>query len=328
MRVMEISRTSAAANAGLLLVQLGFDVDRLDIDCLDARFSNGFTEAQEVFFHRGKKLLALEDIHLEKYDAVIEDVGFKQLSELGMAISDMQGKSESLVVVSLSDFGLTGPYADWLSSEITVQAVGGVMHVCGYDGEPPLKLPGNTAAMILGVHGATAVASAVFGVTCGIEAGVHIDISAQDTLMQHWTRHISQYAYTGTTTVRAPRDPEGIHYRHTARAKDGWIYMLALRAAWREVADFLGLSEYVAMAGESNEQPWQEMEIPFQEAIAAKDRYTWFDEAAQMGWTFAPIEDPFDIMENPQNKARGFFEEIQVDGKVIKTPGLPYRIEY
>lgn len=323
MRVLEISCTPAAANAGLLLAQLGFD-----IDCLDTGPANRFTEAQEVFFNRGKKSIALKDVQLEKYDAVIEDVGSKQLSKLGMSINDIQAESEALVVVSLSDFGLTGPYADWASSEITVQAVGGVMHVSGYEREAPLKLPGNTAAMILGVHGATAVASAVFGVASGIEEAVHIDISAQDTLMQHWTRHISQYAYTGTTTLRAPRDPEGIHHRHTARARDGWIYMLALRAAWRQVADFLGLSEYVAMAGESNEQPWQEMEIPFHQAIAAKDRYTWFEDAAEMGWTFAPVEDPFDIMENPQNEARCFFEEIQMDGKVIKAPGLPYRIEY
>ena len=323
MRVLEISGSSAAANAGLLVAQIDFQVDRLAVDEL----TNRFTEAQRVFFQRGKHEIERDELDLDDYDAVVEDVGIEMLAKHDLSIEEIRSGRESLVVVSLSDLGLIGPYAGWASSEITVQAVGGVLHVSGYGDEPPLKLPGNTAAMILGVHGATAVTTAVFGVTNGAESGIHIDISAQDTLMQHWTRHISQYAYAGTTTERAPRNPEGIHFRHTAKAKDGWVYMLALRAAWQKVADFLGLSEQVALEKDPNVQPWREMEAAFVESIASKDKYTWFSEAAEQGWTFAPVEDPFDIVSNPQNQARDFFEETDYQGRMIRVPGLPYRIE-
>jgi benzylsuccinate CoA-transferase BbsE subunit len=323
MKVLEISHSSAASNAGLLLAQLGFQVERLD--CNE---TNQLTEAQKVFFQRGKKDVLREQIEEVSYDAIVEDVGPDILDGLNLSVAEMLQNNESLIVVSLSGFGLSGPYSGWASSELTVQAAGGVVHVSGYDGEPPVKLPGNTAAMIAGIHGATAAVTGVYGVSSGTETGVHVDISAQDTLMQHWTRHISQYAYTGTTTSRGERDPEGIHFRHTAMAKDGWVYMLALRAPWQDVARFLGLSEYVDVnADNPKHQPWEQMESAFHESIALKNRYDWFTEAAEMGWTFAPVESPFDIMSNPQNQARDFFEEIQQGERTIMVPGLPYRIE-
>ena len=324
MKILEISKSSAAANAGLLLAQLGFEVDQMILA------DNNFSEAQSVFFQRGKNLVAHEQVDSGIYDVVIEDVGTKLLGKLNCSVEEIRHENDRLVVVSLSDLSLIGPYADWSSCELVVQAVGGVLHVSGYEDEPPLLLPGHTAAMILGVHGATAASAAVYGISAGNEMGVHIDISAQDALMQHWTRHISQYAYAGTTMSRAPRNPRGIHLRHTARAKDGWVYMLALRAAWQQVASFLGLDKYVTSAearAEPDHQPWDEMEADFHRVLSAKDRYTWFGEAAEMGWTFAPVEDPFEVAANPQNKARGFFEQVQQNGKTIQIPGLPYRIE-
>ena len=154
------------------------------------------------------------------YDAIVEDVGPKGLKKLGLSYRRLQDVAPSLVLVSLSPFGLSGPNRSWRASELCVQAAGGVMHAAGYDGEAPRKLPGETATMIAGVHGATAAISAVFGVQSGIESGVHIDISAQDTLMQHWTRHVADYAYSGMKLKRQPRSPEGIHSHHTA-AREG-----------------------------------------------------------------------------------------------------------
>jgi crotonobetainyl-CoA:carnitine CoA-transferase CaiB-like acyl-CoA transferase len=180
--------------------------------------------------------------------------------------------------------------------------------------------------MISGLHGATAVLATVLGIESGVESAVHIDISAQDTLMQHWCRHLAQYAYGGTLTRRGARDPRGIHARHTAMAADGWLYLLALNIPWQDVAAFLGLGEYITL-GEDGAQPWDEMKDAFHEAVASRPRYDWFADAAEMGWTFAPVEDPFQLMENPQTTAREAFEERTIEGRRVKLPKLPFRID-
>lgn len=315
MRVLEISQSTAAGYAGMLLSQLGHGVDRLDLAETDV--------GQDPFLHRDKQTVdALPD--LSTYDALVEDVGAKGLRRLGTSYRKLCRAFEQLVIVSLSPYGQTGPYRDWAATELTVQAVGGVLHVSGYEDEPPVKLPGDTAAMIAGLHGATAAIVSVLGVASGTESPVHIDISAQDTLMQHWCRHLAQYAYGGTLTRRGLREPRSIHTQHTAMAEDGWLYLLALNIPWQDLAAFLGLGDHVNLNDE-DKQPWDAMKAPFQEAVASRPRYDWFSDAAAMGWTFAPVEDPFQLMASPQMAARDAFEVRQIDGREVKMPRLPFR---
>ncbi len=317
MKILEISQGTAASYAGVLLAELQSDVDWID--------QREESTEDDPFLHRDKNHLeALRDVGI--YDAIVEDVGSSGLKKLGLSYRKLQHQYPDLVIISLSAFGRSGPYKDWQATDLTVQAAGGVMHVAGYDDEPPRKLPGDSAAMIAGLHGATAVSAAVCGVKTGAETGAHIDISAQDTFMQHWTRHVSMYAYTGALMKRANRETKGIGGRHTVMARDGWIYMLALRVPWQDVAAFLGLGEFIEF-NEDNRQPWEEMEEAFHRRIATKTRYEWFTEAAEMGWTFAPVEDPFQIMDSPHAAAREFFETRVVDGKEVQIPKLPFRWE-
>ncbi len=317
MRILELSAGVASGYAGLLLSQLQFDVERLDR-------SDG-PAGQDPFLHRDKnEIESAPDLGV--YDALVEDVGANGLRELGWSYRSLKQNYPDLVIVSLSPFGLSGPYKDWEATDLIVQAAGGVMHVTGFDGEAPLKVPGEAAAMIAGIHGATALVSAVFGQDRGVEESIHIDISAQDAIMHHWTRHIAEYAYSGTSMGRPKRNAGGIHAHHTARAKDGWIFMLALGVPWQDVAAFLGLGEFVEFSGDGRQPSWEAMKEPFERAVADRSKYQWFEQAASMGWTFAPVEDPFDIMSNPQSEARSFFETREIDGQEVLMPRLPFRI--
>jgi len=323
MKVLEVSQGPAGAYAGLLLSQLGFTVDRLVTDKLASELS----ASQGLFLHRDKGSVHPGALALHDYDAVVEDVGKVCLRDLDLSWRKMRVVAPNTTLVSLSPFGLSGPRADWDATDLIVQAAGGVMHITGYEHEAPFKLPGDTAAMIAGLHGATAALAAASGVQQGVEEAVHVDISAQDTLMQHWTRHISQYAYAGTLMARPPKVPEGIHLRHTAMAADGYVYMLALGTPWQDVARFLGLDEFITpeYAGPGGPQPWAEMEAAFHEAIAGKAKYDWFTDAAARGWTFAPVEDPFSLATNPQTRARQAFEQVSIDGQELPMPAMPFR---
>ena len=314
MRILEISATAAAGYAGQLLRGMGFEVERIAVGKAPA--------AREVFLHRGKSVGSLD--RLAEYDAVIEDVGRRELRRLGTSHRRLRdGRS----LVSVSHFGLNGPYADFAATDINVQALGGVLHASGFDAEPPRRLPGDVAATIAGVHAATAAASAVFGTRRGREKRVHIDISAQDTLMQHWTRHIAQFAYSGTFVRREPKDARGLLIRHSIRAKDGWIFMLALRTKWQAVARFLGLDRFIRDE-EATDQPWDAMAGAVDDVVGTRGRYEWFDQAAAERWTFAPMEEVPSLFDGPQNAARGFFDTVEIEGEFVQVPRMPYRVEH
>ena len=147
--------------------------------------------------------------------------------------------------------------------------------------------------------------------------------------MQHWTRHVADYAYSGTPMGRQPREPRGIPARHTARASDGWIFILALRQPWQDIAAFLGLGDHLTP---ELMQPRRRAAMGRNAgrlcaAVSEKGRYEWFSQAADLGWTFAPVEDPWAVANGPQTRARGSMHDIDVDGRTIKVPGLPFRFD-
>ena len=65
----------------------------------------------------------------------------------------------------------------------------------------------------------------------------------------------------------------------------------------------------------------------FAERVSRTGRYEWFERAADLGWTFAPVEDPWAVAHGPQTEARGSMDEVIVDGRLVKLPGLPFRTE-
>ena len=347
MRVLQLSANTSAAYAGLLLREWGFDVDHIDVAQAFPHIDETRQAAQSVFMATTIEgagcAVEPHDIDLRNYDAIIEDVGTDLLSQLALDWHALHKTVPQIHLVSISAFGMTGPASGWQATDLIIQAAGGVLHVSGHEDEAPRKLPGETAAMIAGVHGATAVLAAFYGQQTAsnkgtnaiadsdkrnLPEGVHIDISAQDTLMHHWCRHVADYAYSGTLTERQSRDPSGIHTRHTARANDGWVFLLALGQPWQDVAAFLGLGEFLTpdVMTPAAEQPWEAMCDAYDAAVASRSRYEWFADAADLGWTFAPVEDPWSVANGPQTNARKSMHDRHFDGKPIKVPGLPARI--
>ena len=57
----------------------------------------------------------------------------------GGAFEKLREINPRLITVSITPFGLTGPYADYDGPEIVVSAMGGCLGVVGYDDRPPVK---------------------------------------------------------------------------------------------------------------------------------------------------------------------------------------------
>ncbi len=334
MRVLDLSRGVAGPFATLLLAELGADVVIVEppgaVDERDPVLS--------AYLNRRKRSVTLDVRSSEgraallrlatEADAVVESGAPGDLRKLRLTHRTLRRASPNLVLASITPFGQSGPRHDWQGSELVWQAMGGVMQATGFDEEPPLRLGGEVAQAIAGVNAATAILAAVYGVRAGLERAVHLDIAIQETLPPHWARHISQYAYSGTGMRRESRDVGRQGFPHTVMAQDGYVYLLALRAEWEAFACFLGLDQYLTPEwsdAETRMQRWAEIEPDFNAAIASKHRYQWFAEAAEQGYTFAPIHSAADLLASPQQAARGFFQPACIDGREVPCPGLPFR---
>jgi CoA:oxalate CoA-transferase len=206
--------------------------------------------------------------------------------------------------------------------------MGGIVDGTGWQDGPPMKLGGHVAEHIAGLNAAVATLASVLGVKSGAERGVHNDVSIQEAFAAHWARHISQWVYSGTGTPRQRRNggPQG--FPPTLMARDGYLFVLALRAEWESFAYFLGLEEFLSDEWSDpvvRRERWPQIEPAFRQAIASRGRYEWCAAAAEQGYTFAPADDALSVLESPQLAARGFFEPAELtDGTTAPCAGLPF----
>jgi formyl-CoA transferase len=309
----------------MLLAQLGAEVVTVDFgeSQIDDELRDGLDRqkqrvALDLETSSGRKhLLEL----VREADGLVEDLGAGELAARHLSVRRLRRYRRELVVASVSPFGQGGPYAGWQASELVVQAMGGIVQSTGWDAEPPTKLAGCMAAFIAGLHAAMAVFAGVFGAHSGRERGVQLDISAQETFMQHWSRHIGQWAYNGIGQRRDQRTLAGQGVPSMARASDGWICLAVRNARWDVVCDLLGLQAYTGSEWQTQRaraERWPELEPAFEAALASRTRDEWFTAAAERGLIFGPVHSLQEVLQSEHYAARGYF---------LQAAGLPFKWE-
>jgi crotonobetainyl-CoA:carnitine CoA-transferase CaiB-like acyl-CoA transferase len=176
----------------------------------------------------------------ERAAIVVENFRPGTLDRLGLGYATLRALNPAVMLVSISNFGQTGPYRDLKLSEITGYAMGGAMQTTGHAEHEPLKLGGN----VVQCHaGATAAFAAVAALLRAEDdgAGDHIDASIYESQAGSRDRRtvgLSAYAYTGMTGVRPGNSRRlGVGVRPTA---DGWINLAGYGPRLPELLKLIG----------------------------------------------------------------------------------------
>tara|TARA_Y100000588_G_scaffold254483_1_gene269012 strand:+ start:4785 stop:6002 length:1218 start_codon:yes stop_codon:yes gene_type:complete len=83
-------------------------------------------------------------------DLLVEDLDPKTRKQLEVSYDHYRENCPSLVVASVTHFGLTGPYADYLGEEIVDQALSGHMAITGEPDREPLRIGGDLSQYVTG----------------------------------------------------------------------------------------------------------------------------------------------------------------------------------
>ena len=94
---------------------------------------------------------------------------------------DPRVASPGLIHVTVSPFGLAGPHADWLDSELVAQAAGGLLFLSGDEDHPPAQIGVPLATGVAGAQAACAVLIAL-AQRRRTGAGARIDVSRQESV--------------------------------------------------------------------------------------------------------------------------------------------------
>ncbi len=99
---------------------------------------------------------------VKKADVVLENFAPTVMDRLGAGPDVLMAMNPRLIYASGSGYGRDGPRRDDLAMDLTVQAVGGVMHVTGFPDGPPVKAGPAICDFITGTHLYGAVMTALF----------------------------------------------------------------------------------------------------------------------------------------------------------------------
>jgi CoA:oxalate CoA-transferase len=95
-------------------------------------------------------------------DVLVENFAPHVLPRLGLGFEAFFAVNPRLIYASASGFGRTGPYAEKLALDLTIQAMGGLMSTTGVKGGPPLKAGAPVADFMSGAHFYGAIVTALF----------------------------------------------------------------------------------------------------------------------------------------------------------------------
>jgi len=126
------------------------------------------------------------------------------MDRLGYSPDALAQRFPSLVAVSLSGFGRTGPWSHRPAYDAVVQGMAGVMSITGSRTGPPVKPGIPIADLSAGLYGAIGVLAALFerDRPGGSRRGQHLDIAMFDTTLSLLEGAALRYLATGVSPDR------------------------------------------------------------------------------------------------------------------------------
>jgi crotonobetainyl-CoA:carnitine CoA-transferase CaiB-like acyl-CoA transferase len=245
-RVLDLSRLVAGNMLSLQLGDLGAEVMKIEPphgdplrDWLDA--------GKPLFwktYGRNKRSIVLNlriaDAReallrlVQGADVLIENYRPGTLEEMALGPDVLHGRNPDLIIVRISGFGQTGPYAELPGFGTLVEAMSGFAARTGFADREPVLPPLALADMIAGLYGAGATATALLARVRGIARGQIIDVSLLEAMFSILGPEAAIYRETGAVKGRVGSASNTSAPRNVYRCADGKY--VALSASMQTMA--------------------------------------------------------------------------------------------
>lgn len=268
---------------------------------------------------------------LSETDILVENFAPRVMPSLGLDYPALKEIAPHLVMVSISNFGQTGPYRDYKASDIVEYAMGGLMYIFGAYDREPLKHAFNQAQFKAGTDAASAALMALYHQRMTGQ-GQHVDVSIQEAVASGLRDVVNNYTYTGAIRRRQPNH-SGDMQRIRATA-DGFLLPnpgLGSGLNWDSYVEFLGLPE---LDDDRFRTPSarlinaEELGRILDEYFIRQGKYEMFYGSHERRFIFGVIQSPEEVLNDPQFAHRGYFEEVtHPEMGDLKFPGAPFIME-
>lgn len=322
-RVLEIGGGIAAAFAARWMAGFGAEVVRSEGP------AGALEPDEEIYLLAGKQRVSVDDGELRRLalasDIVIEDQRPGTMAARGMGAEELRAVKPALVVVSITPFGQTGPYAQWEATNAVSFGMGGIMSITGEPHRPPMITGGSHAIVLGGLNAFGAAMAAYFGALMQGE-GDWIDISLQECAASMLEHHASRTDYMGVDPLMRSGN-QGSAVWGIYQLADGFGGVCCLM---RQIPSFfrcVGDPELLdprfmdpTLRLEHNDELFARLSGWF----AAKTKSDLLALGPEYKVPFGAVMTPRDLLESPSLIERQFFDHVTTAQGVAAMPGRPW----
>ncbi|MFQ6026668.1 MAG: CaiB/BaiF CoA transferase family protein [Dehalococcoidia bacterium] len=268
-------------------------------------------------------------------DVLLETFPPGYLSSLGLGYGRLEAENSGLIYASLTPFGQTGPYKDFMASDLIGLAMGGYLYVTGWPHTPPTRLWGSQAYHTTSNRAFIAILLALYH-RLATGQGQYVDVSMQEAVAAA-TEHVNTaYNYEGIPAVRCGFRHGG-QFVATWRCKDGYVSITTnTQQAWDDLRAWMARD---GMAGDLMDEKFNDrfilrgdlsghIEQLVQDWALLHTRQEITDWGQSHHHPWGPVAIPEELLKNEQLWERGYFIEIEdpENAAAMIYPGAPYKL--
>lgn len=267
-------------------------------------------------------------------DVLIENFKPGTLEKWGLGYDTLAAANPGLVMLRISGYGQTGPYRDLPGFAVVAEAMGGLRHLMGEPGRPPVRAGVSLGDTLAALHG-------VIGVLLALQArarsiapdaprgrGQVVDVALYESVFNCMESLLPEYSAFGTVRQPAGSALPGIAPSNAYRCADGQVVIggngdsifkrLMASIGRDDLAAEPGLADNARRAARADEldaaiTAWT-LQRPVAEVVAVL-------QAASV--PAGRIYTVADIAADPHFRARGMIEQATTpDGLRLAVPGI------
>jgi crotonobetainyl-CoA:carnitine CoA-transferase CaiB-like acyl-CoA transferase len=256
-RVLDLGQIYLGGYAGLMLAHMGADVVKVEPpwgDNVRSR-TEDFHSPQFQFLNPNKRSITLDlksdngqevlkDL-VEEADVLLENFARGTMERLGIGYETLREVNDKLIYGHGSGYGDYGPYADYPAMDMTIQAMGGVMHTTGYPDQPPVKAGPAVCDFSGGSHLAMGILGALY-MREYTETGQYIDVAMLDCTFPTLASPVASLVLERDAPPRTGNQHSALDIApyNNYEVADGYIILICISERhWDNLCDVIGRPE-------------------------------------------------------------------------------------
>ena len=269
---------------------------------------------------------------INRADVVIENFRPGTVEQWGLGPDQFAESNPGLVYARISGYGQSGPYAGKAGFASVCEGISGFRYVNGFPGEAPVRPNLSIGDTIAGIHAALGITLALLERNRGGRGQV-VDVALYEAMFNLMEAVVPEFSGAGVIREPSGSTVTGIAPTNTYRCGDGKfvviggngdsIFQRLMRAAGQpQLAEDPRLAHNAGRVEHEAEidavlAAWcaaNESQL----VLAALDR-----ERVPAG----PIYNVEDMFNDPHFRARGLFEQVEINGRPLHIPAIVPRLQ-